>query len=143
MSSTSNEFKSVKNEGISLRTFVAAIAFFVLTCTAPAEEKSASKPLHTLRAIQASGKITLDGVLDEETWTRAVPATDFIQRDPDEGKKATERTDLRVAFDGSAIYFGVRLFDGDPNKIVSRLSRRTSMPTPTCSRSSSARIMTA
>jgi hypothetical protein len=124
MSSTSNEFKSINNEGISLRSFIAAVAFLVLTCTAPAEEKSASEPLHMLQAISASGKITLDGILNEETWTRAVPATDFIQRDPDEGRESTERTELRVAFDGSAVYFGVRLFDGEPGKIVSRLSRR-------------------
>src|SRR5262252_498221 len=35
-------------------------------------------------------RIELDGMLDEAIWMRAVPATNFIQRDPDSGQRATE-----------------------------------------------------
>ena len=83
-----------------------------------------TKPIHILRAIEAQGKITLDGILDEEAWAQASSASEFTQRDPDEGKEPTERTELRVTFDRSAVYFGVQLFDREPQKIVRRLSRR-------------------
>jgi hypothetical protein len=87
-------------------------------------QNGALKPVHTITAVRAPEKIMLDGVLNDKVWEQAVPATEFTQRDPDEGMPATERTELRIAFDDSAIYFGIRLFDSEPDKIVRRLSRR-------------------
>jgi hypothetical protein len=107
-----------------LSKFIAAVIFFVLSITAHAGETSGTKPFHVVHAIEAQGKIALDGVLDEETWAKATPISDFTQRDPDEGKEPSERTELRVAFDRAAVYFGVRMFDREPKKIVRRLSRR-------------------
>ena len=43
--------------------------------------------------------ITLDGRLDEPSWSRALPAADFIQIDPTNGQPATERTEVRIVFD--------------------------------------------
>jgi len=104
------------------RIIIAALCvLFTTTCIAGS---NISTPVHVLHAVEVQGKITLDGVLDEETWARATPIGDFIQRDPDEGREPTERTELRVAFDHAAIYFGVRMFDREPRKIVRRLSRR-------------------
>lgn len=108
------------------------LSAITLLASAPAEEKGSSKPFHTLQAIQTTGKVTLDGLLNEETWEKAIPISDFTQRDPDEGREPSERTELRVAFDNSAIYFGVKLFDGEPKKIVSRLSRRDNYADSDC-----------
>ncbi len=66
----------------------------------------------------------LDGRLDDDAWRAAVPVSEFVQRDPDEGQPATERTELRLAYDDRAIYVGVRLFDREPHRIVRRLARR-------------------
>jgi uncharacterized protein DUF5916/cellulose/xylan binding protein with CBM9 domain len=79
---------------------------------------------HTITAIRSHEKIIVDGVLNDKAWETAIPATEFTQRDPEEGKPATERTELRVAYDDSSIYFGVRLWDSEPRKIVRQLSRR-------------------
>jgi hypothetical protein len=116
-----------------LRKFIAAFAFqvlwaSVLSISAASEEKGGTKPIHTLQAIQASGRITLDGVLNEETWAIAVPESDFSQRDPDEGKAPAERKELRVAFDRSAICFGVRLFDLTLTRIYMDAGRRQTAP---------------
>jgi hypothetical protein len=70
----------------------------------------------------------VDGHLDEEAWRAATPATRFTQRDPDEGKPATEETELRIVYDDAAIYVGVRLRDREPARIVRRLSRRDDAP---------------
>src|SRR5262245_27380194 len=83
-----------------------------------------AKPPHTLRAIRVSEQITIDGSLDDAIWTKAPVERDFTQRDPDEGKEPSERTELRTAYDDGAIYFGVRLFDTEPQGIVRQLSRR-------------------
>src|SRR5438552_17521808 len=41
-----------------------------------------------------------------------------------EGQNPSERTEVRILSDDSSIYFGVRLFDAEPQKIVRQLSRR-------------------
>src|SRR5215207_8844298 len=51
--------------------------------------------------------IEIDGRLDEAVWSRAEPAGDFIQIDPNNGQPATERTDVRIAFNSDALYLGV------------------------------------
>ena len=52
--------------------------------------------------------ITLDGRLDEDVWLRAVPATNFLQRDPDNGQPATEQTEVRFVYDADKLYMGSR-----------------------------------
>src|SRR5439155_11554119 len=87
-------------------------------------QKSPDKSVQTIHAVRTSEKIRIDGILDDKVWDSAPPATAFTQRDPDEGKAPTERTEVRIAYDDANIYFGIRLFDSEPQKIVRRLSRR-------------------
>lgn len=68
--------------------------------------------------------IAVDGRLDDEAWSRLEPFIDFVQRDPDEGRPATERTELLLAYDDDALYVGARLHDSQPELIEKRLSRR-------------------
>ena len=44
----------------------------------------------------SKGKIQLDGLLNEPEWKMVSPATDFIQRDPDEGSPSSEKTEVYV-----------------------------------------------
>ncbi len=67
---------------------------------------------------------TIDGILDEDVWSRAAVATDFIQMEPDEGQPATERTEARVVYGEDALYVGFRAFDRNPEEIVAQLARR-------------------
>jgi hypothetical protein len=68
--------------------------------------------------------VTIDGELNEAVW-RETPATDrFLQRDPSEGAAATERTELRLAYDDAALYVAARMHDSDARSIVARLGRR-------------------
>src|SRR5436190_1590538 len=62
--------------------------------------------------------ITIDGALDEEVWTRAMPATGFIQADPQEGQPASELTEVRVAYDADYLYIGALCRDSNPAGIV-------------------------
>jgi len=66
----------------------------------------------------------IDGVLDDEVWRRAPIHEGFLQRDPDEGLAATERTTFQIAYDEEALYVGVTCYDSDPNRIIARLTRR-------------------
>jgi len=77
-----------------------------------------------ITALRTMARIAVDGRLDEADWDRAAPARDFLQRDPDEGKPATEPTEVRFLYDDDAIYVGARMFDSEPSKISKRLTRR-------------------
>ena len=72
----------------------------------------------TAARLGESERIVLDGRLDERVWTRAVPAADFIQIDPQNGRPATERTEVRIAFDRDALYMGVTCFDSEPGQCL-------------------------
>jgi hypothetical protein len=78
-----------------------------------------------VRAVASALPIRLDGRLDEEIWATASPATNFTQQRPDDGKPATQRTEVRVLFDNEAVYIGARMFDSLGAKGVrTRLVRR-------------------
>jgi hypothetical protein len=78
----------------------------------------------TLRAAPLTGSIRLDGRLDEPDWTMADAATDFRQREPQEGAPASMRTEVRILYGADALYVGARLFDSEPGRIEAALGRR-------------------
>jgi hypothetical protein len=82
-------------------------------------------PPPDVRAVPLQGEIRLDGRLDEPVWQSAPAATDFLQNQPHQGERATQRTEVRFAFDAAAIYVGARMFDDSGSRGVrTRLARR-------------------
>lgn len=77
-----------------------------------------------VKAVRASEQIKIDGVLSEAIWTKQQGISDFIQREPDEGREATQKTEVFIAFDDEALYVAAKLYDSSPDSIVARLSRR-------------------
>jgi len=77
-----------------------------------------------VRAVRAWSHVEIDGVLDEEVWREAPAASGFRQRWPVDGAPATERTEVRVAFDGRAIYFGMIMYDSQPHRIMRSILHR-------------------
>lgn len=69
-------------------------------------------------------RIVLDGRLDEPVWMRAVPAADFIQIDPNNGRPATEPTEVRIVFDRDGLYLGVTAYDSEPDRWLGYQRRR-------------------
>jgi hypothetical protein len=74
------------------------------------------------QAMRTSEPIRVDGILDEEAWGRATPVTEFTQMVPDEGRPASERTEVRILFDSDALYVGARMYDSQ--RPTTRLGRR-------------------
>ncbi len=66
----------------------------------------------------------IDGRLDEAVWREAPPITQFVQREPVEGRAASESTEVRFLYTDRALYVGFRGFDREPHRIVGRLVRR-------------------
>jgi len=76
-------------------------------------------------AVRATaGSPRIDGRLDDAVWATAEPVTQFTQQSPNDGEPATERTEVRVAYDDDALYVAARMFDSQPDRIDARLGRR-------------------
>lgn len=79
-----------------------------------------------VRALKVESAPAVDGnVLDDPVWRGVPPITDFWQTAPDAGQPASERTEVRIVYTDTAIYFGVVLMDRSPTLTVSD-SRRDS-----------------
>lgn len=68
-------------------------------------------PVPSAQATRRVAPIVLDGRLDDEGWKRATPVTEFTQVDPDQGKPASQRTEMRFVFDADALYIGAKMYD--------------------------------
>lgn len=47
-----------------------------------------------IRATPSTGPIRVDGVLDDSAWVSASPWSGFVQSEPDEGRPASEPTEV-------------------------------------------------
>ena len=100
-------------------------AFAVTLVTTPLSAQSAAPPARALRATRLTGPgPKVDGLVDDAVWTAIVPFGDFVQQDPREGEAATEKTEVRLAYDAQNLYIGVVAFDTDPGGIIYTQSRR-------------------
>lgn len=108
--------------GLSTR----AIIFLVIICLVAPAVAAAQSGRPEIRAYRlAEGEsIVVDGAPDESIWQKALPATNFHQRDPDNGSPATEKTEVRVVFDRNRIILGVICFDSEPDKLLGNQMQR-------------------
>lgn len=70
------------------------------------------------------GAIRLDGRLDDPAWAQAMPITDFVQKEPDEGAAPNEDMDVRIVYQNDAIYIGARMYNRETAAIQAPLGRR-------------------
>ncbi len=88
-----------------------------LTGTVRAVEKA------PIRAERLQDPVTVDGRLEESSWQRQ-GYCEFWQREPDEGKPASERSEVWLAYDDDALYVAARLSDSQPELVSGLLGRR-------------------
>ncbi len=99
----------------------ACLAFGVPTIVAATE---ASPSLEAFRIDDTDAIVTLDGRFDEPFWDAAAVAADFVQREPQAGEPASERTEVRVAYNDRTLYVAVQAFDDHPESIIAREMKR-------------------
>ena len=86
--------------------------------------RGAQSDRYQVSALRARGEVSVDGRLNEPDWRRAQAVDHFIQTEPNEGRPATEATEVRVIYDEKSIYFGVVCRDSRPDRIVANEMRR-------------------
>jgi len=100
--------------------FLIALVLLVPSVLSAQGQEKLQETIRRVRAVHAAANIKIDGHMDEPAWADAVPATDFLQQNPNEGAPASERTEVRVLYDSKFIYFGIRAFDSEAQKINAR-----------------------
>ncbi len=116
--------EAVLVQGRSLLVLVSFVCALGGAAPARAQSPGQASATREFRASRTERPPVIDGQLGDEVWSHAQVMSDFTQIDPDEGKPATERTEVRVLYDDRAIYVGVRLFDRDAAQIARRLTTR-------------------
>ena len=69
-------------------------------------------------------EIIIDGRIDEKEWINATKISEFIQREPNEGEKISENTELYLTFDKNNLFIAFRCWDKNADKIVANIMRR-------------------
>jgi len=77
-----------------------------------------------VKAIRLNSALSIDGKLAETVYQFPAATNSFTQRQPQEGKPASEKTDVWVFYDNDAIYFCAKMYDSRPDSIMSLLGRR-------------------
>ena len=68
-------------------------------------------------------EIKLDAVLDEASWYKKIPATDFWQYFPTDTLKAINQTEITMLFDDHNLYLGIKVYSSGNNYIIPSLKR--------------------
>jgi hypothetical protein len=88
------------------------------------QQPGAQELLRTAPATRVERAPRLDGTLDDPLWQQAPALNNFLQREPYEGQKPTEQTEVRILYTKRDVYFGIRCLDSDPKGIVATELRR-------------------
>ncbi|MES2623997.1 MAG: carbohydrate binding family 9 domain-containing protein [Pseudomonadota bacterium] len=111
----------VSNILLSLLVFAPVVASAQAPATEPADGVTGGKIIN-ITNLQADPDI--DGVLDEEVWSRAPVIDDFHQMSPTEYAEPTQRTEVRIFYTEDALYIGARMYETDPSLIINNVMRQ-------------------
>ena len=100
------------------------LLLFSLIASAQTVSAQESGELYQIGAVRVEQGPEIDGVLDDPVWQTAALVNEFVQQEPDEGAPATERTQVRVLYDGRTLFLGVHAFDSSPDGPIATEMRR-------------------
>lgn len=76
-----------------------------------------------VRVAEAVGPVRVDGVLDEASWARAEPVTEFLRYEPTKGGPPPGQTEVRFLQDETTLYIGMKVTGADYD-VRGRISER-------------------
>ena len=106
----------------SKQLYIIALLIFSIF-SAIAQEDTIEKKIYITKRINETAPI-IDGLIDKDIWNIVEWSDGFIQREPNDGETPSQKTAFKVIYDNDNLYFLIRAFDTEPEKIVKRMSRR-------------------
>ncbi len=77
-----------------------------------------------ISAYRIDSDIVIDGKLDDEAWSNAEVATDFVNWQPLAGADPSNSTEVKIVYDDRAIYVGAYMKNGSREEIQTELAER-------------------
>jgi len=104
-------FEPQMDGSFSIRRLAAFVVFLIGSqLTGYGQEAENFPPAQVppvVQAVRASGKIAVDGKLQEPDWNAAPAVSDFFRMEPRQGGQYAYPTHVRVLYDEQNLYFGV------------------------------------
>ena len=106
---------------LTTRSMLLAVSLLLNSLSLIAQENL----LQTCLAVRANPHPpVIDGVLNDEVWQNGDWCNGFTQHEPHNGAKPSQQTEFMVTYDNNYLYAAFRMHDTEPEKIVSRVTRR-------------------
>jgi Domain of unknown function (DUF5916) len=120
------EFNNVtQNKFMHLAKARTGLVLLLLIVVCHAQFSFAQDTLRIIKATRISGKIKIDGKLNDLSWSEVEPFVgNFYQLTPDNGAESTYQSKIYLAYDNKAIYVGALFYDPDPQSIPQELGIR-------------------
>lgn len=86
-----------------------------------------AQTLHkNIQAIRSNEAPKIDGILEENLWSKAPKATDWVMMEPRnfEKERAHQKSEIRFLYDDKALYVGAMFYDNAPDSILTEFSMR-------------------
>ncbi len=106
-----------------MRSFIFIIIIFTISYASGSQFNPEEYRQREIYALRLDEPLHIDGQLAEPIY-QTPPNQTFIQNEPDNGQPASQLTDVWVAYDDAALYVAARLWDNQPDSIVTRMGRR-------------------
>jgi hypothetical protein len=100
-----------------MKEYIFYILFFIFSISAFTQERQ-------ITAYRTNEEIKIDGLINEEAWSKAECTGDFVTYKPYQGQMPYKPTKVCVLYDDRALYIGAILYDDEPDKILKELTMR-------------------
>lgn len=94
-----------------VKFLVLVFLLFFLVAPVHSQKKNAEYRLHIRKT---NLKITIDGIIDEEAWEHTDVAKDFFMVLPEDTGKASQPSEIRMAYDAKNIYLAAIFYNNPP-----------------------------
>ncbi len=106
------------------RILIFALTTFVLNLGVVFAQDSIPKRMYNTTHLGTSAKPRVDGLIDDDAWRLVEWDGNYVEWSPNENTDPTQQTKIKILYDDKNLYVAFKCYDDQPDKIVSRLSRR-------------------
>lgn len=72
----------------------------------------------TIKAFKSDQSPVIDGRLNDLVWNNAIPFSNFKMVEPVPGSNPTEKTEVKIVYDRSSLFIGIRCYDSEPGRVT-------------------------
>ena len=100
------------------------ILLFTISIVSNGQNTPVNRADYRLQAMETDQTFKIDGILDEEVWSKAEKTSPFFRITPIDTGYAIAQTEVMVAYDDAFIYMGIICYDPSPGRRPAESYRR-------------------